>query len=127
MIPLLVKIAPRFHIPSPVKKADLSRDPAVGEAYMADPLVFTVATPRFGKAMGEEMQRVQRAWDRLDVPTLVFHGGMDSIVPPEGSAPMEALPTVERRLYPQLRHETMNEPEGPEVVADTIAWITAHL
>jgi acylglycerol lipase len=127
MIPIMVKIAPRMHIPSPVKKEDLSRDPAVGEAYMNDPLVFTVATPRFGKAMGEEMKRVQSAWDRLDVPTLVFHGGLDSIVPERGSAPMADLPTVERRLYPNLRHETMNEPEGPEVIADVIAWINKHL
>lgn len=127
MVPIMVKIAPRMHIPSPVKTEDLSRDPEVGQAYMDDPLVFTVATPRFGKAMVEEMKRVQSAWDRLEVPTLVFHGGLDTIVPPQGSAPMADLPTVERRLYPKLRHETMNEPEGPEVVADVIAWIDERL
>lgn len=127
MIPILAKIAPRVHIPSPVKKEDLSRDPAVGEAYMADPLVFTVATPRFGKALSEEMERVQHAWHDLNVPTLVTHGGMDPIVPPQGSAPLGDLPNVERKLYPTLRHETMNEPEGPEVVADVIDWINEHL
>ena len=36
-----------------------------------------------------------------------------------------ALPGVTRRVYPGLRHETMNEPEGPEVVADVIAWLRA--
>jgi acylglycerol lipase len=127
MIPILVRIVPRMHIPSPVKNEDLSRDPSVGEVYHADPLVFTVGTPRFAKAMFEEMERVQSAWSRLTVPTLVFHGGMDKIVPPQGSAPMADLPTVERKLYPSLRHETMNEPEGPEVVQDVIDWIDEHL
>lgn len=127
VLPILVKIAPRVHIPSPVKKADLSRDPEVGDAYVADPLVFTVATPRFGKAMIEEMKRVQSAWEKLKVPTLVFHGGLDSIVPPQGSAPMADLPTVERKVYPSLRHETMNEPEGQQVVQDVIDWIDGQL
>lgn len=127
LVPILVKIAPRIHVPSPVKNEDLSRDPEVGEAYHSDPLVFTVGTPRFGKAMFEEMERVQTAWNRLKVPTYVFHGGLDTIVPPQGSAPMADLPMVERKLYPSLRHETMNEPEGPEVVQDVIDWIVAHL
>lgn len=127
LIPILVRIAPRMHVPSPVKNEDLSRDPGVGEAYQADPLVFTVGTPRFAKAMFEEMKRVQSAWDHLKLPTLVFHGGLDSIVPPQGSAPMADLPTVERKVYPALRHETMNEPEGPEVVQDVIDWINGHL
>jgi alpha-beta hydrolase superfamily lysophospholipase len=52
---------------------------------------------------------------------------MDKLVPPESTAPMADLPNVERRLYPALRHETMNEPEGPEVVADVIAWIGARV
>ena len=33
------------------------------------------------------------------------------------------MPGVTRRLYPGLRHETMNEPEGPQVVADVVAWL----
>jgi alpha-beta hydrolase superfamily lysophospholipase len=30
---------------------------------------------------------------------------------------------VERRVFPSLRHEIFNEPEGPEVVAEVIEWI----
>jgi alpha-beta hydrolase superfamily lysophospholipase len=30
-------------------------------------------------------------------------------------------------LYEKLRHEMFNEPEGPEVVADVVAWIERHL
>jgi alpha-beta hydrolase superfamily lysophospholipase len=34
---------------------------------------------------------------------------------------------VERRLLPGLRHEILNEPEGPELVQDIIDWIDARI
>jgi alpha-beta hydrolase superfamily lysophospholipase len=30
---------------------------------------------------------------------------------------------VERRLYPQLRHELFNEPEGEQILAEVAEWI----
>jgi hypothetical protein len=30
---------------------------------------------------------------------------------------------VERRVFTGLRHESFNEPEGPEVLAEVISWI----
>jgi len=39
----------------------------------------------------------------------------------------ESLPTVTRRVYPGLRHETHNEPEGEQVIADTVAWLRSVL
>lgn len=126
-VPILVKILPKLWVPAPTKLEDLSRDPSVGEAYDQDPLVVQGGTVRFGKALLDEMEYVRSHWDRLDVPTLVFHGGADVLVPPQSTAPMARLPTVERKLYPSLRHETLNEPEGPEVVADVIAWIESKL
>jgi alpha-beta hydrolase superfamily lysophospholipase len=34
---------------------------------------------------------------------------------------------VERRVLPDLRHEVLNEPEGPEVVAAIVEWLRSHL
>jgi alpha-beta hydrolase superfamily lysophospholipase len=53
----------------------------------------------------------------------VIHGSDDRLVPARASEPLEDLPCVTRRLYPGLRHECLNEPEGPEVVADIVAWL----
>lgn len=125
--PLLARLVPRMWIPSPTKVEDLSRDPKVGEAYNADPLVAQGGTAQFGNALLEEMKRVRSSWDDLAIPTLVIHGGLDVLVPPQSTAPMADLPTVERRLYPNLRHETLNEPEGPQVVADIVEWIDSRL
>jgi alpha-beta hydrolase superfamily lysophospholipase len=44
-------------------------------------------------------------------------------VPHEASAVFEGAPGVERRTYPGLRHELHNEPEGPQVVDEIIAWL----
>ena len=46
-------------------------------------------------------------------------------MPVTASEALVGLPGVTRRVYPGLRHETMNEPEGPEVVADVIEWLRA--
>jgi alpha-beta hydrolase superfamily lysophospholipase len=57
----------------------------------------------------------------------VIHGGEDTLVPTAVSEPLGALPGVERRVLPNLRHETLNEREGPEVVAQIVAWLREHI
>lgn len=117
---------PTLSLPTGIKGNHLSRDPAVGEAYFADPQVRTRQTTRMGAAFFAAQDRVRAALNRLTLPTLVIHGGSDALVPTESSAVLESLPTVERRVFRDLRHETCNEPEGPEVVAEIIDWIDSH-
>ena len=45
---VLGRVTPGFSIENKITGEQLSRDPAVGEAYFADPLVQTKATTRFG-------------------------------------------------------------------------------
>lgn len=125
--PLFAAVLPKLEIPNALKGSQLSRDPAVGEAYFADPLVLTKTTTRYGNELFSAMKRVRDAVDGLNVPTLVLHGAADSIVPPQGSAVLGELDCVDRRLYPALRHELFNEPEGPEIVDEVIAWIDQRL
>ena len=37
-----------------------------------------------------------------------------------------ALPGVERRTFPGLRHERHNEPEGPAIIDEIVAWLRAE-
>ncbi|MFP3913318.1 MAG: alpha/beta fold hydrolase [Actinomycetota bacterium] len=124
---ILDPILPILSIPGGIEGDQLSRDPSVGEAYFRDPLVHTAATIRFGRQFFQAMDRTRSALPRLGVPTLVLHGGHDSLVPSTCTVDLGELPGVERRFYPHLRHELLNEPEGPEIVAEIIAWIDAHL
>ena len=57
----------------------------------------------------------------------MIHGEDDGLVPVTASAVFEGAPGVDRRTYPGLRHELHNEPEGPQVIDDVIAWIRAHV
>ena len=127
VVPVLGGIFPRLAIPNPVKGEHLSRDPSVAEAYFADPLVVSKATLGFGREALAELERLNRDLGRLDIPTLVLHGGDDRLVPTASSEPLGELDCVDRKVYPGLRHEILNEPEGPEVVADIVTWIARHL
>lgn len=125
--PVLSRLLPTLRISSPFDVSVLSRDPAVGAAYEADPLVLPAPTVRLGAALFRSMTKVVASLDRLRVPTLVLHGLDDRLVPAWASEPLEGRPGVERRTYTGLRHELFNEPEGPEIIAGAIAWVHAVL
>jgi len=124
--PFFGRAFPTLSLPTAVKGSHLSRDPAVGEAYMADPLNLFKATTRLGANVFASQDRVTPLLSRISIPTFVIHGGDDTIVPPEASQLLLGLPGVERRLYPNLRHECLNEPEGREVMADILSWLDEH-
>lgn len=120
---ILGKVIPGAKLPSTIKGEDLSRDPAVGAAYFADPLVHTKGTARFGVEFMDKMRQVQKSLGTLDVPTLVIHGTADPIVPPGVSAPLAAVASVDRKLFPGFRHELHNEPNADEVLTHVLGWL----
>ncbi len=124
---VLNRIRPTLRLANSIKGEQLSKDPAVGEKYFADPLVETKATARFGAILFAQMESIREEYERLARPTLVFHGAEDSLVPPHASAPLAALQNVERKVFAGLRHETHNEPEHEEVLAYVVSWLEAKL
>jgi alpha-beta hydrolase superfamily lysophospholipase len=74
-----------------------------------------------------QMATISGDLGRVSVPTLVFHGAEDELVPPHASAPLAAVAGVERKLFPGLRHETHNEPEQAEVLGFVTNWLDAQL
>ncbi len=125
LAPRLAAVAPKLRIPNGFTGDQLSSDPAVGEAYFADPLVITKTSARLGAELFAAIDRVNRHLGSLEMPTLVMNGGSDTIVPPQSSLPLD--PVAERVLYPKLRHELFNEAEGPEVVGEIADWLGATL
>lgn len=123
----LGSILPTMRFPNSIKGEQLSRDPAVGEVYFADPLVETKATARFGKELFAAQDDTLARIDRIDVPTLVVHGADDDLVPTSASEPLEQLDCVERRVYDGQRHEIHNEPEQHELLDDVYDWLESTL
>ena len=101
----------------------LSRNPAVGRRYVADPLNHHRTTLGFGLEALKEQDRVRDALGRLDLPTHVIHGAADRLVPRASSEPLAALPGVTRRTWPWLRHEVHNEEGWEAVIDDVLDWI----
>ena len=126
LVPILSRLAPTLVLTNPISGDQLARDPAVGIASFADPLVQPRSTVRLGAELLKAMRRGRAGLGRLHVPTLVIHGGADTLVPTEVSEPLATVPGVERRVLPGLRHETLNEPEGPQVVAAVVEWLRAQ-
>jgi acylglycerol lipase len=118
-------VAPTMTIPNDFDGELLSRDPAVGERYLADERNQHRTTTRFGAEALAEQARVRSALAHLSLPTLVIHGEADRLVPTAASESLANVPGVTRRTYPNLRHETHNEPEGREVIEDVIGWLRA--
>jgi len=127
LAPVLSRVAPSLLVANPITGDQLSRDPEVGIAYFADPLVQPRSTARLGAELLRAMKRARSQVGRLHVHTLVIHGGADTLVPTAVSEPLTGVAGVERRVLPDLRHEVLNEPEGPEVVAAIVEWLRSHL
>jgi acylglycerol lipase len=124
---VLGRVAPTMLIANGLDANDLSHDPAVVAAYGPDPLNFHKSTVGFGQRAFAEQARVSDSLDRLTIPTLVIHGGEDRIVPTATSAGLQGRPGVTRRVYPGIRHELHNEPEGPAILDQVVAWLRDHL
>src|SRR4029079_8311197 len=107
-------LAPKLTIPRGIKGETLSRDPSVAAKTVDDPLCVTFTTTRFGAAAGAEQARVRALAHRgcprpapggFGSPAPVPHGEDDRLVPASASEPFEGAPLIERRTYPDLRHE----------------------
>jgi alpha-beta hydrolase superfamily lysophospholipase len=120
---VLARLAPTTELPNGLRGEQLSRDPRVGEWYRSDPRNHHRTTAHLGRVLLAEVRRVNDVLDRLALPTLVIHGADDTIVPPAATVALGRLPGVERRVYPGIRHELHNEPEGAAIVGDVAAWL----
>jgi alpha-beta hydrolase superfamily lysophospholipase len=124
LLPLASRIAPRLALDSELDPQGLSRDPAVVEAYLADPLVHLRMTLSLARELFAAMARTAGGGAELGLPALMLHGADDPICSPDASRRFaEAAPDCRYRSYPRLRHEIFNEPERDEVLADVQAWI----
>ena len=77
---ILSWIAPRTSFQGNVVPEFLSRDPSVGSAYAADPLVHRRATARFFTEFKRAMRNAQERAAEVVLPILVLQAGDDRLV-----------------------------------------------
>ncbi len=119
----LSRVLPSLALPNDITGEQLSSDPEVGEAYFADPLVYTKTTARLGAEILAAIAAANGELGRIGVPLLVIHGGADTVVPPPASAPLAGLPDATRRLFPAFRHECHNERDKEQALEAMTEWV----
>ena len=122
---LISIIAPTMSFATGLDSSLLSRDPAVGQSYDADPLVYGTITARFFVEMIAAQRRVVAAAPEGVLPLLLMVGEQDDIVDsPSSIAMAKGWKTPATIItYPELYHEIFNEPERDQVLSDLIDWL----
>jgi len=110
---------------------DISRDPAVVDAYVNDPLVYTgKTTTRLAAELLKGMQRVSAEAGNITLPILVVHGSADKLVPSSAGQLLYdrvSSPDKTLKIYDGLYHEVFNEPERDVVLGDVEAWLEERI
>lgn len=115
----------------------LSRDPIEVDKYVADPKCgFRVTNQAWIDLLGALEELGHGDWSRLprEMPILVFSGERDPVGDrAKGVRRLLAtlrgagLAKVADKLYPEGRHEMLNEINRDEVFADVIRWLDANV
>ena len=111
----------------PIDVAVLSRDPAVGEAYAADPLVYHGGwkRPTLEAFMAADAA-ITSGPGFGDLPTYYVHGEADELVPMVVAEPVVtglAGSDFTARVVPGARHEVFNETDKDETIGAVADWI----
>lgn len=116
----------------------LSRDEEQVDRYIEDERCGFVVTTRFyldlyaGVRVATRLELLHGGI-RTDLPVYVFSGARDPVGGTKGVDRLLAhyaragLTDVRHRLYPDGRHEMLNEINRDEVIEDLLAWVEDHL
>ncbi len=114
-----------------IDASTISRDQAVVDAYVNDPLVYRGKIPaRTGAELVNMWKILPKQMPQLKLPILIMHGAADRLADPAGSKLLyEQASSADKtlKLYEGFYHEIFNEPEHEQVMADMEAWLIKHL
>ena len=123
---MLMRVAPRLRVPNRVNPEWLSRDPAVGRAYMDDPLVSHKVSAGWFRALQQAIRVAHARAGEWSTPLLIVASHGDSIVDAQATARWVShapAGTVEAVYWDDLRHELFNETANEEVFAVVGKWL----
>jgi alpha-beta hydrolase superfamily lysophospholipase len=116
----------------------LSRDEREVDAYVADPLCGQLCSVGFYRDLAKALRRIYRGEElekiRKELPVYIFSGSADP-VGDMGERPTALAAALRRRglrdletvLYPDARHEPLNETNREEVTGSLLSWLLRHI
>lgn len=105
-----------------------TRDPDVLARMRTDPLIMQQKGPaRTARELFSTVSANSEKFRDIDVPLLILHGERDQVTSPEGSRELYGLAkTADKalKLYPNLVHDLLHEPERADVEKDITEWLS---
>jgi acylglycerol lipase len=130
MAKILSILAPKMGV-SALDANLISRDKAVVNAYVNDPLNYTgKLRARWGTELLKTMIRLQSKISELSLPILIMQGSADRISDPSSSTMLfDGVKSKDKtlKLYEGFYHEIFNDPERQLVFSDMEAWLKLHV
>ena len=127
---IISSIAPKMGV-MVLDATAVSKDQAVVDAYVNDPLVYRgKITARMGAELAKMWKTLPEQMPKIKLPVLIMYGSEDRLAEPQGSKLLyERVGSKDKTLksYNGLYHEIFNEPEHKKVMADVNAWLTKHI
>jgi len=127
---IISRILPKLPLVQ-VEAEGVSRDPAIVQAYIDDPLVYNgKVTARLGAELINAMRQAEAEAAAINLAILILQGGDDPLVNPAGAQMLyDHVRGVDKqiKIYDGLYHEIFNEPEHEQVLSDVETWLEAHL
>ena len=127
---ILSKILPSVHVKSPLPPEFISRDMDVVKAYVDDPLVYNVITPRLAHEMNRYVVIGAQNAFKIQVPVLIQLGSRDTAFSGQKELfKMIGAKDKTFKLYEGLKHEVYNElaADRMKVLADLRSWLDEHV
>ena len=116
---------------SVIDASTISRNQAVVDAYVNDPLVYRgKIRARLGAEFLKTLQNLPYQMPEINLPILIMYGTADQLSDPEGSKMLyERVGAEDKTLkqYEGFYHEIFNEPGHGQVFADMEAWLATRI
>ncbi len=127
---ILSKILPAVHVKSPLPPEFISRDMAVVKAYIDDPLVYNVITPRLAHEMNRYVVIGAQNAFKIKIPVLIQLGSRDTAF--SGQKELYEMIGAKDKTFKQyegLKHEVYNElvADRVKVLTDLRSWLDRHV
>ncbi len=132
MARILGTLMPAATIPSGLDAKTISRDQAVVDKYVNDPLVHDKTSLGLGKSALNAIDVSFAGAKEFAYPLLIMHGKADKLTYASGSEDFAKLASeknkdVTLKIWDGLYHEIHNEPEQAEVFKVMVEWLDKHL
>lgn len=124
----LGRFFPRLSLKTGLDLGELSDNPDHETEARRDELLHGRITPRTYFGMVDAGDYCLQYPDRLNVPTLIMHGGRDTITDPVATKTFaDEASACELREWPEGKHELHQMSNGDQIVQFAAQWITTRM